>query len=179
MIEGRALAASGNPESWASAGAELIAAADAAGEEPASHVHVATEDGEAFAVRHEGLVMVAVAERFTLASLMIFDMRAVFAISAGATADAGLAERVTPKPQRTILEARLRLRGRGGRLSAPPANDPKAVRAGLLPGWPKRGLPIRHGSRPPAVPGRLDPDRLDPMDDPRSSVEPRSGRLRR
>jgi hypothetical protein len=75
--EGRALAASGHPESWASAGAELIAAADAAGEEPAAQAHVATEDGEAFAVRHEGLVMVAVAERFALASLMIFDMRAV------------------------------------------------------------------------------------------------------
>jgi hypothetical protein len=75
--EGRALAASGDPESWANAGAALLAAADAAGEEPASHVHVATEDGEAFAVRHEGLAMVAVAERFTLASLMIFDMRAV------------------------------------------------------------------------------------------------------
>jgi len=75
--EGRALAASGAPESWASAGAALMAGADAAGDEPASHVHVATEDGEAFAVRHEGLVMVAVAERFTLASLMIFDMRAV------------------------------------------------------------------------------------------------------
>jgi hypothetical protein len=75
--EGRALAASGDPESWASAGAALMAGADAAGDEPASHVHVATEDGEAFAVRHEGLVMVAVAERFTLASLMIFDMRAV------------------------------------------------------------------------------------------------------
>jgi hypothetical protein len=75
--EGRALAASGDPESWAGAGAALLAAADAAGDEPASHVHVATEDGEAFAVRHEGLAMVAVAERFTLASLMIFDMRAV------------------------------------------------------------------------------------------------------
>ena len=75
--EGRALAASGDPETWASAGAALMAGADAAGDEPASHVHVATEDGEAFAVRHEGLMMVAVAERFTLASLMIFDMRAV------------------------------------------------------------------------------------------------------
>ena len=74
---GSALAASGNPERWADAGTELVAAADAAGNEPASHVHVATEDGEAFAVRHAGLVMVAVAERFTLASLMIFDMRAV------------------------------------------------------------------------------------------------------
>jgi hypothetical protein len=74
---GRALAASGEPETWSGAGAALLAAADAAGGEPASHVHVATEDGEAFAVRHGGLAMVAVAERFTLASLMIFDMRAV------------------------------------------------------------------------------------------------------
>ncbi len=64
-----------------------MAAADAAGDQAASHVHVATEDGEAFAVRHEGLVMVAVAERFTLASLMIFDMRAVLRDLAGAAAD--------------------------------------------------------------------------------------------
>ena len=75
--EGRARAASGDPGAWATAGAALMAAADEADGEPASHVHVATEDGEAFAVRHEGLVMVAVAERFTLASLMIFDIRAV------------------------------------------------------------------------------------------------------
>jgi hypothetical protein len=78
--QGGALAASGDAGSWANAGAALLAAADdadAAGDQPASHVHVATEDGEAFAVRHEGLAMVAVAERFTLASLMIFDMRAV------------------------------------------------------------------------------------------------------
>ena len=38
---------------------------------------MATEEGEVFAVRHEGLGAVAVADRFTLASLMIFDMRAV------------------------------------------------------------------------------------------------------
>ena len=75
--QGRALAASGDRERWAGAGAALLAAADAAGDEPATHVHVATEEGEAFAVRHGGLVMVAVADRFTLASLMIFDMRAV------------------------------------------------------------------------------------------------------
>jgi hypothetical protein len=80
---GRALAASGDPETWAGAGAALLAAADAAGDQPASHVHVATEDGEAFAVRHEGLAMVAVAERFTLASLMVFDMRAVLRDLAG------------------------------------------------------------------------------------------------
>jgi hypothetical protein len=74
---GHALAATGDPERWASAGAALLAAADEAGERPAANVHVATEDGEAFAVCHAGLAMVAVAERFTLASLMLFDMRAV------------------------------------------------------------------------------------------------------
>jgi hypothetical protein len=52
-----------------------MAAADAAGAEPVAHAHVATGDGEAFCVREAGLVAVAVAERFTLASLMLFDMR--------------------------------------------------------------------------------------------------------
>jgi hypothetical protein len=75
--DGEVLAATSDRETWGEAAAELLAAADAAGGEPASHVHVATEDGEAFAVRHDGLAMVAVAARFTLASLMIFDMRAV------------------------------------------------------------------------------------------------------
>jgi hypothetical protein len=75
--EGGALAASGDRERWGRAGAALLAAADSAGAEPVAHVHVATEDGEAFALRQGGLAIVAVAERFTLASLMIFDMRAV------------------------------------------------------------------------------------------------------
>jgi hypothetical protein len=75
--DGEVLAATGDRESWGAAAAELLAAADGAGDQPASHVHVATEDGEAFAVRHEELAMVAVAERFTLTSLMFFDMRAV------------------------------------------------------------------------------------------------------
>jgi hypothetical protein len=74
---GQVLAATGEADRWAEPAAELLAAADAAGDESASHVHVATEDGEAFAVRHEDLAMVAATERFTLASLMIFDMRAV------------------------------------------------------------------------------------------------------
>jgi predicted regulator of Ras-like GTPase activity (Roadblock/LC7/MglB family) len=75
--EGRVLAATGDPDRWGAAASDLLAAADEAGDEPASHVHVATEDGETFAVREGGLAMVAVTERFTLASLMIFDMRAV------------------------------------------------------------------------------------------------------
>jgi hypothetical protein len=74
---GDVLAATGDAERWGAAAAELLAAADEAGNEPAGHVHVATEDGEAFAVREDGYAIVAVTERFTLASLMIFDMRAV------------------------------------------------------------------------------------------------------
>jgi hypothetical protein len=75
--DGQVLAATGEADHWGEPAAELLSAADAAGDEPASHVHVATEDGEAFAVRHEELAMVAATDRFTLASLMIFDMRAV------------------------------------------------------------------------------------------------------
>jgi len=73
---GAVLAASGDSEGWEEAGRELIAAADAAGGEPVAHAHIATGDGEAFVVREGGMVAVAVAERFTLASLMLFDMRA-------------------------------------------------------------------------------------------------------
>jgi hypothetical protein len=73
--DGEVLSASGNIERWGEAGRDLIAAADAAGDEAVAHVHVATGDGEAFCVRESGLTAVAVAERFTLSSLMIFDMR--------------------------------------------------------------------------------------------------------
>jgi hypothetical protein len=73
---GEILAASGDDvQPWGKAGRELIAAADAAGEEPVAHAHVATGDGEAFCVREGPYVAVAVTDRFTLASLMIFDMR--------------------------------------------------------------------------------------------------------
>jgi hypothetical protein len=73
---GEVLAASGDdPEAWSEAGRELIAAADAAGDEPVAHAHVATGDGEAFCVREGPYVAVAVTDRFTLASLMIFDIR--------------------------------------------------------------------------------------------------------
>jgi len=75
--DGRTLAATGDPEGWGEAAGALLAAADAAGSKPASRVHVGTEDGEAFALRSGELAIVAVAERFTLASLMLFDMRAV------------------------------------------------------------------------------------------------------
>jgi hypothetical protein len=74
---GTVLAATGDPEGWANASAEFVAAADAAGDGPATHVHVGTGDGEVFCVRHGDLVGVAVAERFVLSSLMVFDLRAV------------------------------------------------------------------------------------------------------
>ena len=75
--DGTTLAATGDPDRWARAGAALLAAADAAAGAPATHAHVGTEDGEAFAVRDDGFAMVAVADRFTLASLLLCDMRAV------------------------------------------------------------------------------------------------------
>jgi hypothetical protein len=84
--DGDVLAASGDRERWGPAAADFLAAADSAAGQSASHVHVATEDGEVFAVREGGLAIVAVAERFILASLMLFDMRMVlrgFAATAG------------------------------------------------------------------------------------------------
>jgi len=75
--DGELLAASGDPPRWQEAAAVLLGAADLAGDAPAERVHIATEDGEVFAVRHAGLAIVAVSERFALASLMAFDMRTV------------------------------------------------------------------------------------------------------
>jgi predicted regulator of Ras-like GTPase activity (Roadblock/LC7/MglB family) len=75
--EGAVLAASGEePGRWAEDAAALFAAADSAGEEPVEQVHVATEQGEVFAIRDAGLAAVAVTNRFALASLLLFDLRA-------------------------------------------------------------------------------------------------------
>lgn len=76
--EGDALAATGGePERWAEDAATLFAAADAAEETPVEQVHIATEQGEVFAIRNEGLAAIAVTERFALASLMLFDLRSI------------------------------------------------------------------------------------------------------
>ena len=75
--DGTALAASGDLDTWAEAGRGMLAAADVAAGEEVTHAHVGTEDGEAFAVRHRGFAVVAAAERFALAGLMLFDIRAV------------------------------------------------------------------------------------------------------
>ncbi len=70
------LAATGDGERWSAAAAELLEAADAAAGGIASNAHVATEEGEVYVVRLAGLAMVAVTDRFTLASLVLADLRA-------------------------------------------------------------------------------------------------------
>lgn len=76
--QGRVLAATGEePERWGEDAAALLAAADAAEQAPVEQVHIATEQGEVFAIRHQGLTAVAVTERFPLASLMLFDLRSM------------------------------------------------------------------------------------------------------
>lgn len=75
--DGAVLAASDRPERWREDAATLLEVADRAGEEPVDQVHIATEQGEVFAVRQDGLTAFAVTDRFALASLLFFDMRAV------------------------------------------------------------------------------------------------------
>jgi hypothetical protein len=76
--EGEVLAATGEePERWGEDAAALFAVADAAEGVPVEQVHIATEQGEVFAIRNEGLAAVSVTERFALASLMLFDMRSM------------------------------------------------------------------------------------------------------
>jgi hypothetical protein len=73
---GEVLAATGEePGRWGEDASALFAAADAAEGVPVEQVHIATEQGEVFAIRNAGLAAVAVTERFALASLMLFDMR--------------------------------------------------------------------------------------------------------
>jgi len=74
--DGGVLAATGEePERWGEDAKVLFAAADAAEGVPVEQVHIATEQGEVFALRNAGLAAVTVTERFALASLMLFDLR--------------------------------------------------------------------------------------------------------
>lgn len=75
--DGAVLAASDRPERWCEGVATFLEVADGAGGEPIEQAHVAGEQGEVFVVRHAGLTAVVVADRFALASLLFFDMRAV------------------------------------------------------------------------------------------------------
>ncbi|HKQ17882.1 MAG TPA: hypothetical protein VJS87_04980 [Solirubrobacterales bacterium] len=80
---GDVLAATGEREAWRDAAAALLAPADAADGRAADQIHVGTGQGEVFAVREGGLTAVVVTERFTLASLMAFDMRSALRDLAG------------------------------------------------------------------------------------------------
>jgi hypothetical protein len=83
---GEVLAAGGEaPERWGEDAAALFAVADAAEGVPVEQVHIATEQGEVFAIRNKGLAAVAVTERFALASLLLFDLRSLLRELARAT----------------------------------------------------------------------------------------------
>ncbi|MFL5871876.1 MAG: hypothetical protein ACJ75T_00170 [Solirubrobacterales bacterium] len=76
--EGEVLASTaGEEERWREDAAALFAAADGAEEAPVEQVHIATEQGEVFAIRNAGLAAVAVTDRFALASLQLFDLRSM------------------------------------------------------------------------------------------------------
>jgi hypothetical protein len=74
---GDVLAATGSTDRWGEGGLALLGVADDAGGEPVQQLHIATEQGEVFAVRSEGMAAIAVTERFALASLMLFDLRSI------------------------------------------------------------------------------------------------------
>jgi predicted regulator of Ras-like GTPase activity (Roadblock/LC7/MglB family) len=73
---GAVLAASSDAQRWSEDVATLFEVADRGGA-PVEQVHIGTEQGEVFALRHAGLAAVVVTDRFALASLTFFDMRAV------------------------------------------------------------------------------------------------------
>jgi predicted regulator of Ras-like GTPase activity (Roadblock/LC7/MglB family) len=90
--DGSVLAAASEPSRWREDAAKLFEIADAAGGEPVEQVHVATEQGEVFAIRHAGLTAVAVADRFALSSLLFFDMRSTLRQLARGEQPGGAAE---------------------------------------------------------------------------------------
>jgi predicted regulator of Ras-like GTPase activity (Roadblock/LC7/MglB family) len=75
--DGAVLAASDQQGRWREDAAALLDLADQAGDGAVEQIHIATEQGEVFALRHAGLAAVAVTERFALASLVFFDMRSI------------------------------------------------------------------------------------------------------
>jgi predicted regulator of Ras-like GTPase activity (Roadblock/LC7/MglB family) len=85
--DGAVLAASGAPDRWGEDATALFEAADRADGEPVEQIHIGTEQGEVFALRHAGLAAIAVTERFALASLTLFDLRALLRdLAAGGSA---------------------------------------------------------------------------------------------
>jgi predicted regulator of Ras-like GTPase activity (Roadblock/LC7/MglB family) len=74
---GTVLAASDRSDRWREDAATLFEVADRAGGDTVEQIHIGTEQGEVFALRHAGLAAVVVTERFALASLTFFDMRSL------------------------------------------------------------------------------------------------------
>lgn len=72
--DGSLLAQSSEVE-WNAAVDDLWSAVASPGGASPVQIHVATEDGEIYAVRDDFAVAVAVTDRFTLASLMFCDLR--------------------------------------------------------------------------------------------------------
>src|SRR4029079_17902125 len=68
--DGSVLAADGDPSRWREDAAALFEAADRADEEAAEQIHIGTEQGEVFALRHSGLAAVAVTDRVALPLLL-------------------------------------------------------------------------------------------------------------
>jgi len=62
---------------WSAQVRRLWSALDGERKPPATQVHVATEAGELFAVRSGAITVVALTDRFALASLMFCDLRSV------------------------------------------------------------------------------------------------------
>ena len=80
---GQVLAADGPADAWAERVGAVLDGADEAAGDSAEHIHIATEAGELFLIRRDGLTVAAITERFVLASLMAFDMRSVINDLAG------------------------------------------------------------------------------------------------
>jgi len=79
-------ATEGEPGEWQAPVDRLLAAADEGEAGKAVELHIADPGGEVFAVREAGAALIAIAERFVLASLLAFDMRTVLR---GMVADRG------------------------------------------------------------------------------------------
>ena len=87
---GKVLAATDAPRRWEEDVAALLTVADGAGGEAVEQIHIATEQGEVFAIRNAGLAAVAVTERFALASVLFFDLRSILRdLAAGGDGRAG------------------------------------------------------------------------------------------
>ena len=77
VIDGRGeVLAASDPRDWAVQAERLWAAAADPGHADPAYVHVAIDTGELFAMRDERFTVIGIADRFSLASLILCDLRA-------------------------------------------------------------------------------------------------------